>query len=308
VTTGRADRTPLQTVIGALRARCSRVNVVDLEGNRLGVSADTTQREIERTRPDCVIILGDRYEALAAANVATYYRTPIAHIHGGEASFGSFDNQIRDAITKLSHVHFVAAEKYRMRVVHDLGEAAARVFVVGAPGLDNLPPPVPAGHRQRHFVVTWHPETLGDSDVRPLLEAISRFPDRPVFWTRPNVDPGAETVLSAIGARITDMTPDAYIGACCTAAAIIGNSSSGIIEAPSLRVPTVNIGRRQAGRLRGPSVRDCDATADAIVAGIEWALAYDGPYDNPYGGPGASTRIAETLTSIDMTDILIKRW
>lgn len=256
---------------------------------------------------DLLLVLGDRYETLAAALAATVAKVPIAHIHGGEASFGSFDNQIRDAITKLAHIHFVAAPEFKARLVEGLGEHPDRVHIVGAPGLDNLtdlPPRKPG----KYFVVTYHPATLEkESGIHALVKALDRFPDYEAIWTGVNNDPGSDHIRDALsGHDVRDRSPRDYIVLCRNAAAVVGNSSSGIIEAPTLEVPTVNVGTRQDGRLKGPSVFDCGGDSGEIEAALRRALEYEGPYDNPYGGPGASAKIADILATAEID--MVKRW
>lgn len=305
VSTGRSDRTPLLPVVSALRNHGNYVEWCDVEALSVTDASKKVEEHIEDIHQDFFIILGDRYEALAAAVVATYHRKPIVHIHGGESTFGSFDNQIRDAITKLSHIHFTAAHEYGAKVI-GLGEDPKRVFVVGAPGLDNLSD-LPPRQVDRRFVVTWHPVTLCDEKVDCLRKALKKFRKYEIIWTQPNNDPSTDDGMEDVHFMSSYMAPKTYIELCRSAAAVIGNSSSGIIEAPTLGVPTVNIGRRQEGRIRGPSVIDCENNVASIVRGIQQAIAYEGTYDNPYGGPGASARIAEILTSIETKDILIKR-
>lgn len=294
IVTGRADRTPLKPVIAALRAHGANVYECDVEHN----SISDVAREADYAMcsyPHPVIILGDRYEALTCAIVATYYRLPIIHIHGGERTKGSFDDQIRNAITKLANIHFVAHEDAAWRL-RGIGEFK-NIHIVGAPGLDNLTN-LPPREVCRHFVVTYHPETAGVTDVKPLIEALRAYEDRPVFWTDPCNDPGSNDIISSLhaaGISISEMTPTAYVTLCRTAAAVIGNSSSGIIEAPTLEVPSVTIGTRQMMRLCGPSVRPCGNTVVEIKAAIEWAINYDGSFDNPYGCSGASEKIAKIL-------------
>jgi UDP-hydrolysing UDP-N-acetyl-D-glucosamine 2-epimerase len=254
-----------------------------------------------------MLVLGDRYEILAAALAATVHRVPIAHIHGGEASFGSFDNQIRDAITKLSHVHFAAAEHYAYRIEHTLGERQ-HIYLTGAPGLDNLTD-LPRRRPEKYFVCTYHPATLEEDNLPALLEALDRFPNYEQIWTGVNNDPGSDRLRAALGGRpIKSLSARDYVVVCRHAAAVVGNSSSGIIEAPTLEVPTVNVGRRQEGRIRGPSVLDCYEDLDAIIKTIDRALAYKGPFDNPYGGPGASKKIADILLNIELEGLLRKEW
>jgi UDP-hydrolysing UDP-N-acetyl-D-glucosamine 2-epimerase len=263
---------------------------------------------IEIASFDLMLILGDRYESLAAALAATVAKKPIAHIHGGEASFGSFDNQIRDAISKLAHIHFVANGKYAARL-RDIGEHKDRIHVVGAPGLDNL---VELEERkpERYFVVTYHPPTLHNSDgIKELMLALTRFPKYTVIWTGANNDPDGDYIngfVAAWGEVRRDLSLNEYISLARNAAAIVGNSSSGIIEAPVLEVPTVNIGPRQDGRLKGPSIFDCEEDLVDIRNTIKRALEYKGPYHSLYGEPGASEKIANILaeTEIDM----VKTW
>lgn len=247
---------------------------------------------------------------LGVALAATLIGRPIAHIHGGEASFGSYDNQIRDAVTKLSHIHFVAAPEFKVRLVEDLGEDASRVHVVGAPGLDNLTD-LPERKPEKYFVCTYHPATLEkESGIHALLEALDRFPDYHQIWTGVNNDPGSDEIRTALHARdVRSLGPRDYHVLCRHAAAVVGNSSSGIIEAPTLEVPTVNVGSRQDGRLKGPSVIDCHGTPIvAIMHAIEMALSYKEPFKNPYGTKGSSDKIADILSDISLDNILVKRW
>lgn len=307
-TSGRADASPLAPVMRELTRRKHIVDTVDLSGADVEVAAQRFTRAVRQARGlRGVLLLGDRHETLTAATVATVFRLPIIHIHGGETTYGSYDNQLRDAITKLSHIHFTAADDYSARVIA-LGERAENVFTVGAPGLDaivSLPPRRP----ERTFVVTYHPATLaGPPRALALQQALRGFSRYKVYATRPNSDPGNAEILRALRDWIIEPTPREFLLLCRQAACVIGNSSSGLIEAPKLEVPTVNIGLRQAGRLRGPSVFDADTKPASIAAAVQSALAYDGPFDNPYdaGAPGASVRIVDTLEAFDFTDILLK--
>lgn len=313
VTSGRADATPMGPVLKALWERCFDVEQCDLEDafaidEHLPEPVAAAARQVERRIENfhhCILLLGDRFETLAAALAATVFNVPIAHIHGGEASFGSFDNQIRDAVTKLAHIHFVAAPEFKLRLVEGLGEDPKRVHVVGAPELDNLadlPPREPG----KYFVCTYHPATLGTDDMPALLEALDRFPDYKAIWTGVNNDPGGDRIRRALsGHDVRSLGPREYVALCRNAAAVVGNSSSGIIEAPTLGVSTVNVGSRQDGRLRGPSIFDAEEP-DGIASAIESAVSYRGPYTNPYGGAGASRKIAEILADADID--MVKRW
>lgn len=316
VTSGRADASPMAPVIEALRALVGGVEHDGLIRHRcevkerdfLDYNVTEAAYHIETDGYDIVLLLGDRWEIGFAALAATVARVPIAHIHGGESSYGSFDNQIRDAVTKLAHIHFVATPAFETRL-RQLGEEMERVHVVGAPGLDNLvdlPPRKP----EKYFVVTYHPATLGEDRIHPLIKALDRFGDYTSYWTGVNNDPGSVEIRQALdsaAAKVVHWTPAEYLLRCRHAAAVIGNSSSGIIEAPTLGVPTVNIGIRQDGRDKGPSVFDCSATSFDIEQAITRALHWNGSYDNPYGGPGASAKIADILSTIDLDGILVKR-
>lgn len=334
ITSGRADASPMRPVVAALRERGCEVEEYCPHGLHDYSAHARAQKILSRlsvyTRGDrdIMLVLGDRYELLAACLAATISRLPIAHIHGGEASFGSFDNQIRDAVTKLSHIHFVSAEVHKKRLVSSLGEDSFRVHVVGAPGLDNVarimttPPDNLTATQVRartgegqFFVVTYHPATLGDdAGIDALIEALKKFPDYEAVFTETNADPGRLKICDALndaGIGVSFLGNDGYLRTVLDCAAVIGNSSSGIIEAPSLGVPTVNIGHRQDGRLKGPSVIDCGETVDEIVKAIKSALDrnyYKCVYDNPYGEPGASAKIADVLATIDLDGILVKSW
>ncbi len=247
---------------------------------------------LRATDPDALVLVGDRFETAAAAIAATVDRVPIAHLHGGEQTLGAFDDALRHAITKLSHLHLVSSEDAAARV-RALGEDPTTVHVVGAPGLDNafrpdlpdraalerdlgltLTPPV--------VVVTVHPATL-DADpaatVRAVVAAMAEVPATYVI-TMPNVDPGAVDVRTALleaaaapGRTAVEALGEArYWGLMRIADAMLGNSSSGVIEAPALGLPTVNVGDRQAGRIRHATVIDVPADPAAVAAGLRHAL------------------------------------
>lgn len=293
-----------------------------------------TVEALGRLQPDVLVLLGDRFEVHAAATAAMVARVPIAHIHGGEATEGAIDEAIRHAVTKMSHLHFVSAEAYRRRVIQ-LGEAPERVFVVGAAGLDNIERLDLLGPREldaalgfalgSFLLVTYHPATLvsGASarGATEMLAALDRFPDHRVLITGTNADPGGTAIRSLIAAYAKErptrvllsesLGQRLYLSALKASAAVVGNSSSGIIEAPSLGVPTVNLGDRQRGRLRAASVIDCGETEQAIAAAIGRALdpgfrAGLDPALTPYGLPGAARRIRDVLRTYPLDGILMK--
>jgi UDP-hydrolysing UDP-N-acetyl-D-glucosamine 2-epimerase len=282
--------------------------------------------------PDLVVILGDRYEVFAAATAALLLGIPIAHIHGGEVTEGAFDDAIRHAISKMAHLHFAAAERYRQRLIQ-MGESPDRVFDVGAPGLDHLTGQPVADRAAvlsvlgmeglgRYFLVTLHPETMNHLANRPMadatLAALDAFPQYGLVFTGVNADPGNREIDDAIKAYVaaqgdrarltTSLGSDLYGKALQHASAVIGNSSSGIIEAPATGTPTVNIGNRQKGRLRAASIIDCPADRTRIEGAIEQAIsqgfrsAFSGTVP-PYGQGGASAKIAEIISTVDLATL-----
>jgi len=286
-------------------------------------------------RPHIVVVLGDRYEILAAVQSAMVCNIPVAHLHGGEVTEGAMDEGIRHAITKMATFHFVAAEPYRDRVLR-LGEQPNRVWVVGAPGLDNvdrlplldaeaLGASVGLAPGKRNFLVTYHPVTLAqeapDAAVRSLCEAMDRFPDAHVIFTKANADTGGlrinsllETYVAAHPRRAVlsaSLGQQRYLSAVKHADVVIGNSSSGLIEAPVLRTPTVNIGARQRGRLRAESVIDTDESVAGIVQGIQEALSPAmrervRTVTSRYGRPGASAAIKDILAQVSLDGVQMK--
>ncbi|WGS85273.1 UDP-N-acetylglucosamine 2-epimerase [Methylomonas sp. UP202] len=287
--------------------------------------------------PDIVVVLGDRFEIFAAAQAAMNLRIPIAHIHGGELSEGAVDDAIRHALTKLSHLHFTAAEVYRQRVIQ-LGEQPQRVFNVGAPGLDNiarLPLLDRAGLEQaidfkfaeRNLLATFHPATLeaetAAEQFQQLLQALDAFPEVRVIFTYSNADAGGRVIAGLIEdyrarwpervAAFVSLGSLRYLSAMRHVDAVVGNSSSGILEAPAFKIPTVDIGDRQRGRLCAASVLHCPPQAEAIQAALEkvWSGELAETLANlhqPYGTGGASARIKDLLKRSDLGDLLKKRF
>lgn len=250
----------------------------------------------EELHPDVVLVPGDRFEILAAAQAAMLMRIPLAHIHGGEVTEGAVDESIRHAVTKMASLHFTAAEPYRQRVIQ-LGENPAHVHTVGAPGLDNLERlalmdraeleqnlGAPLG--QPLFLVTYHPVTLARrppvEPLKQLFDALDHFSDAHILITGANADAGGaainreiETFAKARSHRITHIISLGrvrYLSALVLADVVIGNSSSGLIEAPSAGTPTVNIGDRQKGRLEAVSVISCQEESGTIRDAITQAL------------------------------------
>lgn len=302
------------------------------EGTSVATSAalalSGTADALMRLRPDALVLLGDRYELLSAAHAAVLTRVPIAHIHGGEATEGAIDDSIRHAVTKLSYWHFAAAEPYAERI-RQMGESTARVWNVGALAMDNIAmlTPVPLGEleaflglslRAPVFVVTYHPVTLavdgGLAAMQSLLKAIDSFAGT-IIITGVNADPGSEPIRAAQQA-FAEANPDRvvlvesmgarrYLSLMRHVDAVIGNSSSGLLEAPAIGVPSVDIGSRQQGRLRAPSVLHCGESTEEIYRALAQAIssehrALSARRDTPYGRPGAAKRIVDILQDVNI--------
>lgn len=294
-----------------------------------------------RLKPDVVVLLGDRYEELAAAQAALLMKIPLAHIHGGETSEGAMDESIRHSVTKLSHLHFVAAEAYKNRVLQ-LGENPEHVFNFGAPGLDHLVRMnfcmteeleefigIPL-KGETIFLVTLQPVTLDDSlpgknsAIELLIQALDAFPDSKVIFTGVNADPGnlhIQKIISKYAAaypervRFYDSLGQLrYLSLMKLSQVVIGNSSSGLIEAPALKVPTVNIGARQRGRLKARSVIDAEEDIREITFAIKKAMSTEfrevlQEDISLYGDAGnASIAIKEKLKNVNLDNILMKKF
>lgn len=307
----------------------------DSVARSIGVGMMGFAETFAKLAPDLVIILGDRFEMLAAASAAYVERLPIAHIHGGEVTEGALDEGFRHAITKLAALHFTAAEPYRHRVIQ-MGEQPDRVFNVGAPGLDHLRRTALLDRPELekslefslgalNFLVTFHPATLDAEDAatqcRSLLAALDGFPEARIVFTLPNADPGGRAIMPLL-TDYADRHPERcrlyaslgqlrYLSLLREVQVVIGNSSSGIIEAPSFGAATVNIGTRQQGRLRAASIIDCAPRQAEIEAAIRHALTPDfikalDQIENPYGNGNASTRMLDIMREVERDSLLRK--
>ncbi|MGD8203032.1 UDP-N-acetylglucosamine 2-epimerase [Pantoea sp. FN0305] len=281
---------------------------------------------LERLQPDIIVILGDRYEALAIAQAAMLKRIPIAHIHGGEITQGAYDDAIRHAITKLSQYHFTSSKEHYNRIIQ-LGEEPKRVFNTGAIGLDHVQRTTLMSREELqaslnfsldlpYFIVTYHPVTLenepAEKTIKELLGALEEFPNYKVIFTYPNADDGGRSIIPLIdhfGKKnvnrvciVPSLGFKRYLSSLKYASCVIGNSSSALIEAPALRLPTVNIGVRQQGRLAAKSVFHCLANKASIVKAINKSLVckHEAIYDNPYGSGDVSKNILFHLKQIKL--------
>lgn len=283
----------------------------------MGACLASAAKVMETFGPDLLVVLGDRFETLAIAEAAVLMRVPVAHLHGGELTEGAFDDSFRHAITKLSALHLTATEQYRRRVIQ-LGESPAMVHNVGAIGVaprasvsrEELECDLGWTFGAEALLLTLHPETLGDISAAELaeetFEALREFPLSKVLITYPNNDLGAEQIIAAIKRFeaanhervkvVPSLGAARYFSALRCVRAVVGNSSSGIIEVPSAGIPTVNIGNRQARRVAADSVINCRAERGEIAAAIRRALSADcSGVVNPYFREDTLERIVSLL-------------
>lgn len=300
----------------------------------MGAAVEAFSKCYSRLRPDILLVLGDRFEMHAAALAALPFKIPVAHIHGGELTLGAIDNALRHSITMLSHIHFTATEEYKKRVLQ-LGEEPWRVHCTGAPALDALIGFQPKSLQElaEKFVlplkeapvlVTYHPATLEHENtewqIDQLLQALSIL-DSPIVFTGTNADTKNSVIWNKIKAFISSRSkaylvlnfgPDYYFSMLSHCRFMIGNSSSGLIEAPSFGLPVVNIGSRQEGRVRGKNVIDVGYTKEEIVRGIAKALSLEfcqslQGMKNPYGDGMAAQKINSCLKEIPLNQELVMK-
>lgn len=285
-------------------------------------------------QPDLVLLLGDRFEIFAAAAAALVARIPVAHLHGGETSEGAFDEALRHSITKMAHLHFVAHEDYRRRVIQ-LGEQPERVWLVGGLGVDAikrlplldraaLEADLGFSFGEKNLLVTFHPATLeqatAEQQMQALLDVLAARSDTQIVFTLPNADTDGRALAQMVRdfvARHANAHVFASLGQLrylsCVALVdgVVGNSSSGLAEVPSFGKGTINIGDRQCGRLKAASVIDCEPTREAVAAALE--KLYSAPFQdslakvrNPYGDGGASEKILEVIRSVPLQALIKK--
>lgn len=318
----------------------AKVDILSQDNSQYGVVKNLAQAidkyndELVRIKPDLLILLGDRYEALAMAQCAYIHHIPVLHLHGGEVTSGAYDDGFRHSITKLSHYHCVANETYRQRVIQ-LGEAPDRVFNTGALGIDHIKQQPLISNLELSgvfdfdfstpfFLITYHPETLsGDSPllgVEALLTALSAYPDIKMVMTYPNVDHGGQDIIDRLNEfsnsnknrvlLVESLGHRYYHSVVKLSELVIGNSSSGIIEVPALGIPTINIGARQQGRLRAKSVIDTPLDSASIKQAIDLGLSAEfrqdkSRYNNPYGDGHASEKIIKIIRTMNPSKMKI---
>ena len=288
-------------------------------------------------QPDLIVVLGDRFEIFSAVSAALVARIPVAHIHGGETTEGAFDEAIRHSITKMSHLHFVATETYKQRVIQ-LGEDPDSIFNFGSPGLDNIhnlkllskekfEKSIDFKLGRKNLLVTFHPVTLERSTAKEqfqqLLNALDELSDTHIIFTKANADTDGRLINIMIDGYVlanpnksiafASLGQLRYFSALKYIDAVVGNSSSGLIEAPSFKIGTINIGDRQKGRIKADCVIDCGPDKEQIKSAIsqlytaefQQVLRY---VSNPYGSGGASKKIASVLSVQALANLLKKKF
>lgn len=289
---------------------------------------------LDELRPDLIVVLGDRFEIFSAVSAALVARIPVAHIHGGENTEGAFDEALRHAITKMSHLHFVAAKQYQKRVIQ-LGEDPSSVFLVGGLGVDNikrlqlldkdeLQKSLGFEMRNKNLLITFHPETLekikAKNQIIELLNALSKLKDTTLIFTLSNADTDGR-IINKIIRKFTSDHSNAhcfaslgqlrYLSCISQVDGVVGNSSSGLLEAPTFKKGTINIGDRQLGRLQSKSVINCKANSKSITSALEYLYSNEFQVSlktvvNPYGNGGASEKVVKILKQYPLNNIIKK--
>lgn len=291
---------------------------------------------LHELQPDLIVVLGDRFEIFSAVSAALVARIPVAHLHGGEATEGLIDEAIRHSITKMSQLHFVAAEAYRQRVIQ-LGEQPDRVFLVGGLGIDNikrlqlldraaLEASLDFKLGVKNLLITFHPVTLekatAEKQMESLLAALATLKDTQLIFTLPNADTDGRALIEMVqnfvkqhtNARAyTSLGQLRYLSCIAQVDGVLGNSSSGLAEVPSFRKGTINIGDRQRGRLQADSVINCEPTQGSIASALTQLYSADfqsrlHKVTNPYGEGGASETIVSIVKAVSLDGILKKRF
>lgn len=303
----------------------------------IGLGVIGFSEAFHRLKPDLIFILGDRFEIFSAATAAMVSKIPIAHCHGGEATEGLIDESIRHSITKMSQLHFTSTEEYKNRVIQ-LGENPNRVFNVGALGIENINKlqlmdksaienSMNLKLAKNNILVTFHPVTLEDATAEnqflELLEAIDSLQDTNIIFTKPNADTDGRILISLIDQYVATHSNKSvafislgqlrYLSLLQHVDMVVGNSSSGLIEVPSFKIPTINIGDRQRGRLKSKSVIDCEPIKDSIIKAFEIAKSSSfkkslDSLENLYGTGNSSDKIMTVLRNIDIKGILKKKF
>ncbi|RRS31271.1 MAG: UDP-N-acetylglucosamine 2-epimerase [Epsilonproteobacteria bacterium (ex Lamellibrachia satsuma)] len=301
----------------------------------MGLAQISFAEAYEELNPDILVVLGDRYEIFSAVSAAMIARIPITHLHGGETTEGAFDESIRHSITKMSHLHFTATQEYKDRVIQ-MGEDPSRVFNVGGLGIDNIKKlqlltkeefekSIDFKLNKKNIIVTFHPVTLENSTAKEqfqnLLDAIDELEDTNIIFTKANSDTDGRIINQMIDAYVaknsyksigfTSLGQIRYLSALQYVNAVVGNSSSGLAEAPTFKIRTINIGDRQKGRIMADSVICCAPVKESIRDAF--IKLYSSEFQkvlpetkNPYGDGGASKKIKDTIKKVSLDNLLKK--
>jgi GDP/UDP-N,N'-diacetylbacillosamine 2-epimerase (hydrolysing) len=283
---------------------------------------------------DLIVVLGDRFEILAAVTAALFARIPVLHLHGGEVTEGSLDESMRHAISKMSHVHCVASEDYRRRVIQ-LGEQPDRVHCVGGLGVDVIKQTQLLGRaaleatldfklKDRNLLITFHPATLDTESpvdqMNELLAALEGLNNTGLIFTLPNADSGGRELIAAVNAFVakhtnacayTSLGQLRYLSCMALCDGVVGNSSSGLLEAPTMKKGTINIGDRQLGRLQASSIINCRAERNEITFALQKLYSTTFQADlakvaSPYGNGGGSARVVDIIKELPLCGLLKK--
>jgi len=319
-----------------------KVDTISANDSPLGISESVAKGiqgcavAFSELKPDLIVLLGDRFEIFSAAAAGLLGRIPIAHLHGGESTEGLIDEAIRHSITKMSQIHFVAAPEYRERVIQ-LGENPNNVYLVGGLGQDSinrlqlleeaaLEKSLDIKFKSKSLLVTFHPVTLEDETAKEqmseLLETLSELQDTTLIFTLPNADTGGRIIIELIedfvkghpnSHAFKSLGQLRYLSCMSHVDGIVGNSSSGLIEAPSFKKGTINIGDRQLGRLRATSVIDCEPAREKIKIALstlyssDFQIALENTV-NPYGSGGASEKVLKVIKNIELSGLIKKKF
>ena len=326
------DGFPITKSVDMLMSSNSAVGVT----KSFGIGAISFADVFNDLDPDIVVILGDRFEALSAAIAALFAKIPIAHIHGGEITKGCFDDSIRHSITKMSHIHFVASEEYKNRIMQ-LGEPSKFIYNVGGLGVDliketdflsksQLEDQLNLKFKEKNLLITFHPVTLENDEKNihffELIKSLSKLNDVGLIFTMPNADISSKGISEMIKSfcekkkdayYFSSLGSSKYLSCMKIVNGVIGNSSSGLLEAPSLKIGTINIGNRQEGRLQASSIINCEPNESSIDKALEklfsskFNLILDSA-TNPYGNGGSSRKIFNVLKNISLKNIIQKEF
>ncbi|KPL98067.1 UDP-N-acetylglucosamine 2-epimerase [Vibrio splendidus] len=304
----------------------------------MGLAQISFSEAFDELKPDIVVVLGDRYELIPIVSAANIARIPVAHLSGGELTEGAIDELIRHAVTKLSQLHFTAMDEYSTRVIQ-MGEQPERVFTVGEVGLDNLlrmqlmskdefENSISCKLKERNLLFTYHPETTQDiaeveRDFREILSALDTLEHTLVIFTKANADVGGRLINKMIDKYVAENTEKAiaftslgqlrYLSALQYMDAVVGNSSSGIVEAPSFKLATINIGNRQKGRVRANSTIDVSVNKADLTSALAEVYAPEFMASlkhivNPYGRGNSSEKVVQTLKTVELSSLKTKQF